>query len=542
MSSAIMPNETAATLDAMFMQRARAHAEKPALYVDGHHVTYAELWSLQLDVQAAIESARCAMARGRIAMLSPKCLDAYAALLAIMASGNVYVPLSPTHPTGQLKAIAHDAGFLAWVVHRSCLPLLAELIDPSDPVVVLVIGDADATPIPMLPKARYIEVVRGNGPLAAQAPRETHNCDLAYLMYTSGSTGVPKGVPVSHANAIALLRALREPLGLTPTDRMTHFPELTFDFSIGEIFPCWDAGACLYVATAGDLRSPAAFVRRHRLTVWSSVPTLAAFVRERAQIRSEPMPMVRLSIFCGEALPHSLAQQWRSLAPATRVLNLYGPTEVTVFATAFEFDGANPPDGDWLPIGWPLDQVKARVVAPDGSPATDGTAGELWLQGPQVFGGYWNTAANQQECLVRDASPDAEPWYRTGDLAAWTAHGLAFHGRIDRQVKVRGYRIELQEIEAVLRRLFPGTELAVVATNGDVQDTARLVAFFARATVNQWDHGDAMRRCAAHLPAYMVPAVVEVLETLPTNHNGKVDLLALTLLAQRRCQQGNMHA
>ena len=109
-------------------------------------------------------------------------------------------------------------------------------------------------------------------------------------------------------------------------------------------------------------------------------------------------------------------------------------------------------------------------------------------------------------------------------------------------MKVRGYRIELQEIEAVLRRLFPGTELAVVATNGDVQDTARLVAFFARATVNQWDHGDAMRRCAAHLPAYMVPAVVEVLETLPTNHNGKVDLLALTLLAQRRCQQGNMHA
>lgn len=533
MSAAVMFSETAMTLDAMFMQRARAHAEKPALHVDGRHVTYAELWSLQLDVLASIESARCAMAGGRIAMLSPKCLDAYAALLAIMASGNVYVPLSPKHPTGRLKAIAHDAGFLAWVVHRSCLPLLAELIDPSDPTVVLVIGDAEATPIPMLPTARFIEVARGNGLSAARAPRETHNCDVAYLMYTSGSTGVPKGVPVSHSNAMALLRALRAPLGLTPMDRMTHFPELTFDFSIGEIFPCWDAGACLYVATTGDLRSPAAFVRRHSLTVWSSVPTLAAFVRERAQIWFEPMPTLRLSVFCGEALAKSLAQLWRSLAPDTRILNLYGPTEVTVFATAFEFDDANPPDGDWLPIGWPLDQVKARVVAPEGDSATDGTVGELWLQGPQVFGGYWNTAANRQDCFVRQAAPDAAPWYRTGDLAAWTAHGLAFHGRVDRQVKVRGYRIELQEIEAVLRRLFPDTELAVVATNDDVQDTARLTAFFGRASLTLCDRGDVMRRCAAHLPAYMVPGVVEILDTLPTNHNGKLDLLALTSLAGR---------
>lgn len=503
-----MPPLDETTLDAWFSHRARMHADRAALHVAGHDVTYAELDARRRRLGAALAGAGLGDARGRIALLSPKCTDAYAALLAIMGSGNVYVPLNPSHPEERLRSISRAADFDAWIVHVDCLALFGKLVEPGDDPIVLQIGTPAAASAASIGRA-----------LARQ-----HGCEVAYLMFTSGTTGVPKGVPVTHANALALLRALREALSLTPADRMTHFPELTFDFSMGEILACWDAGACLYVATASDLRSPSAFVRCHGLTVWSSVPTLAAFARERARLSFETMPSLRLSIFCGEAMATSLAKDWHTLAPVSRILNLYGPTEVTVFATVFDFDPDVPPDMEWLPIGMPLQGVEAQVAGPNDAALNAGEVGELWLSGPQVFPGYWNTSPGQRTCFAFDPHTGAK-WYRTGDRAAWHERwGFVFHGRQDRQTKVRGFRVELQDVEAALRRLLPATELAVVTSSGDIDDDVRLIAFLEKTPSAEELRSCLPRLCAELLPFYMVPSAFELVEGLPLNSNGKINL------------------
>ncbi|AOK32451.1 AMP-binding protein [Burkholderia sp. MSMB175] len=519
------------SLDALFDARAAEYPDSPALHVDGRFVSYAALAGFKERIRATLIDEGLYDARRPIGLLCAKSPAAYAGMLAIMGSGNVYVPLNPGHPIERLRRVVEQAGISKFVVDSASFDLADAMLTGAETAGTVIV--ADATPSAGQPSVspRWLRIVHPTA--AAVSPSAAHGCALAYLMFTSGSTGLPKGVPVAHANVLALLSGLRPLLALKRDDRLTHFAELSFDFSIGEIFPCWDAGACLYVPSQSDLLDPSAFVRRHALTLWSSVPTLAAYVQQLSALGSEPMPTLRLSLFCGEALPTSVARFWHDAAPASRIVNLYGPTEATVFATSYTFDPDRPPQSEWVPIGEPLDTVVARI---DTSAAPDGSTGELLLSGPQVVDRYWGDAIDQSRHFVADSVDERVRWYRTGDFVSRDPrHGYVFHGRADHQVKVRGFRIELQEIEATLRRLLPDQQVAVVAAAGGDEQEMQLVAFCNRL---ERDRDALAALCANDLPVYMVPRIFVPLAPFPVNDNGKIDYLRLKRIACATLSEG----
>lgn len=492
------------TLDACFDEAVARAPERPALCIGASVWTYAELQREKERIADLLRRRQLDGAGRVVGLLCEKNLTAFAGLLGIMASGNTYLPLSPRFPDQRLLQVAYDSQLTGLIADRASTARAAALMGR------LRHGFVIAEP--------GGEVVVDTAPGAAPGDPAQ-----AYLLYTSGSTGAPKGVVVSHANAAAFLQAMACVVQVDATDRFTQFCELAFDFSIGEIFLCWQAGACLYVPSFAELMLPVNFVNRHGLTVWSSVPTVASNLHRLRALRPGTFPSLRLSMFCGEALPTRLAQAWRTAAPASALVNLYGPTEATVFATAYHFDPDQPPDTDIVPLGEPLQGMGVRIAAQSDDPAV----GELLLSGPQVVAGYWRNPGATANAFVRGAGAAADGiWYRTGDLVSRDArHGLLFHGRCDDQVKVRGYRVQLAEIECVLRQLAPGAMLAVVPVSADGGACDHVVAFCSAADC---DLQALLAGCRALLPDYMVPDRIVRMEPLPLTHNGKIDYAHLS--------------
>ena len=330
-------------------------------------------------------------------------------------------------------------------------------------------------------------------------------------------------------------------------DRFTQFSELSFDVSIADIFLCWKAGACLYIPPFAELMSPVEFTARHQLTVWSSVPTLANNVRALGALKPHSLSSLRVSYFCGEALPAALTRQWQEAAPACVIINFYGPTEAAIFSTFYVYDQRSFPAEDIVPLGRPLSGFQSRILHEDSAPEG---VGELLLAGPQVVTGYWNNEAATKKAFVQlpDDEQSGRVWYRTGDRVSLNRQNdFIFHGRCDRQVKMRGYRIELDEVEAVIRRVTDADLVAVIpvyAKDGRCED---IVAFCDNGFATE---DEIKQRCSVFLPAYMVPRRIIRLEEFPRSANGKLDyqLLATYLdgshLAMQQAQKidGTIHA
>jgi amino acid adenylation domain-containing protein len=342
--------------------------------------------------------------------------------------------------------------------------------------------------------------------------------DIAYLLFTSGSTGAPKGVPVTHANVRAFLAANQERYRLTPDDRLTQTFDQTFDLSVFDLFMAWEHGARVCAMEPIEILAPFRYLERNGITVWFSVPSVAAMLRKRGALRPGTMPTLRWSLFCGEALPRATAEAWQAAAPGSAVENLYGPTELTIACTAHRWDPATSPAAcvhDNVPIGRPYPGLHTLVVDEELTPVPDGETGELCVAGPQTTPGYWQAPSITAQ---RWFAHRGRTYYRTGDLVRLRNGEYVCLGRNDQQVKVGGHRVELGEIEAVLRRagaveavavLWPDTDTVGAVVTGAVDPAALTAA------------------CDAALPAYMVPRSVHVVGELPVNGNGKIDRRAV---------------
>lgn len=503
------------TLDSYFDETAQRVPQRPALCIGSAIWTYAELLREKQSVADMLRRQKLGGAGRVVGVLCEKSLAAFAGLLGIMASGNTYLPLSPRFPDQRLLQVAQDADLAGLIVDCRSAPRGTKLIAQLQQGFALSYPEGDV--------------------VAEAGPRDSPgDAALAYLLYTSGSTGTPKGVPVTHGNAAAFLEAMTSVVRFSEGDRFTQFCELAFDFSIGEIFLCWRAGGCLYVPSFPELMMPIEFVSRHRLTVWSSVPTVANNLCRLRALRPGTFPSLRLSMFCGEVLPTSLAKAWLAAAQSSELVNLYGPTEATVFATAYHYDRSNPPKTAAVPLGAPFPGIDIRVARRGNDP----TVGELLLSGPQVVPGYWRNDRATERAFVR-LSDDAcdRLWYCTGDLVSLDArYGLLFHGRCDDQVKVRGHRVQLAEIESVLRQLTQGAMVAAVPAQVDNGTCDSIVVFCSTADC---DEQALLASCRALLPDYMVPSRILRLEPLPLNHNGKIDYGQLSLRAAACRQEGD---
>lgn len=508
-----------ATLASGFLASAERMPERPALVIDGTVVTYDALRRRAAAIAGTLV-AETAAEPPLTAVFASRTADSYAGVLAALFRGHGYLPLDPRFPPARNREILERSGCCAVVVDRASADAARAALDGLRPPLVVVLcaagparGWAPHTAVPVQESAVPPDVAVGE--------------DLpAYLLFTSGSTGRPKGVLVRQRNVRAFLDAVGERYDLDEDDRFSQLFDLTFDLSAFDLFAAWEHGACVHVPPDGARLDPSSYIRSAGLTVWFSVPSAAMFMRRFRTLKPGAFPTLRLSLFCGEALPTALADAWAAAAPNSRVENLYGPTEATIACTAHRFEADE--DGALVPIGTPLGATEARVVDELLRPVRAGEPGELVVAGPQVVDGYFDDEAATARAFVE--LPALGRAYRTGDRVVADGDGtLRFLGRLDTQIKVLGHRVELEEVEAAIARE-AGAEAIAVGWPRTETGAGGLVALVA----GHVDASALRAGLAARLPEYMIPREIRVVDELPKNANGKRDRRAAEALLEER--------
>ena len=514
--------------------RAAAAGPETVAVVDGDaELSYAEL-ALQAGQLAQLLRACGAGPGQRVGVQLDKSTESVVAIYAVLASGAAYVPLDPDAPTARSALVLRDCGVRLLVSDPAKAPEWPGLLDAGAPLdAVVVPGAATASMVDAPAELRILAAdAIEQQPPTPPTPGPAQS-DLAYVLYTSGSTGRPKGIGLTHSNALAFVDWAVSEFELVARDRLSSHAPFHFDLSIFDLFATAHAGATVVLVpplAAAFPRDLVHFMNRERITVWYSVPWVLIQLATRGGLEVGALPNLRLVLFAGEAFPVRPLRQLMSLAPRTRFINLYGPTECNV-CTWHEV-GELPEAAVNIPIGQPISGVET-VVARNGRRVAPGEVGELFVRGPTVMQGYWGDPDRTARALVADplGRGGSEHWLRTGDLTEILADGsLLFRGRRDGQVKHRGHRVELGDVEAA------------VATNGDVADCAavvtadrrvgtRLVAYVVRAA--PVDVAAIKQTCADLLPRYMRPDHIEFVAALPRTPTGKTDRRALQAMTGR---------
>ncbi|HEX7480754.1 MAG TPA: Pls/PosA family non-ribosomal peptide synthetase [Polyangiales bacterium] len=488
-------------LHEVFEAAATAHHGRVAVQSEMACFTYGEL-----DARAnrlAHYLRRRGVHRGdHVALLLPRGIDLYAAMLAILKAGAAYVPLDSQWPAERIAAVLADC--------RARL-LVTVSDQPADlrahvPCMALCL-DTEATEIRSEPDTRLGRALTG-----------VQSTDPCYAIFTSGSTGRPKGVSISHQSCVHFVDAEKDVFDVQPSDRVFQGFSIAFDASVEEIWLAFRSGAALVVGSASELRNGPqlpALLSRRGVTVLSTVPTLVSTFQD-------DVPSLRLLILGGEACPADLAARWARTG--RRIVNTYGPTEATVVATYAELLPGRP-----VRIGRPLPGYSVLILDDQLREVPQGQAGELCIAGVGVALGYLGQPELTAQKFVRNPYAreiNTHRLYRTGDLARLDADGeLEFLGRADEQVKLRGFRVELGEIEAVLREHPCVLTVAVAVHRQGVVDT--LVAHVSPREGRAFDEPSLRAHASQRLPSYMVPQVLQPIEQLPRLVSGKVDKKSL---------------
>ena len=388
--------------------------------------------------------------------------------------------------------------------------------------------EAASDPAPGAAMVPWTAVAGESGePLAQDRAIET---DLAYILYTSGSTGTPKGVMISHRNSLTFVDWAAAAAGLSEQDRVCSPAPLTFDLSVFDIFATCRAAACLTVLPEGAATFPvsiARFLEAERISVWYSVPSVLTLLACYGNLRQFDLSELRTVIFAGEVFPPKHLARLIAELPHPRYLNWYGPTETNV-CTAFEVPGWA--DAQPAPIGKACANTEVFAVTSEGRRVSrPGEEGELYVRGPSLMRGYWGQPAKTSEALVRNPfRPEYDEFaYRTGDLVTLEPSGnYIFLGRRDSMAKIRGYRVELGEVEATLYR-HPAIREAAVLPVPDELLGSRLRAVVTADSGSNLTRESVLDHCRRWLPSYMVPDIVEFREEIPRTSTGKVDRAGL---------------
>jgi len=513
--------------------QAERRPDAGALVLGETRVSYGELEAASNRLARLLGAVGCRPGE-RVALLLPKSPTAVISLLGVLKAGGIYVPVDPANPAARVAAIFASCEPRIVLVAGAAARSLAELSVAGRPAPRYRIGCMDersACDLPVRP-----DFVLSDLAAFPARPRDPPPaaCAAAHILFTSGSTGVPKGVVIRHSGVIRFVEWANGYFGPTPGDRHSGHSPLHFDLSTYDVFGTLAAGAELHLVPPEVNLLPhklAQFVRASRLTQWFSVPSVLTHMAKSGAVGHGDFATLRRVLWCGEAFPTPALRHWMQRVPHASFTNLYGPTETTIASSYYTMPACPVDDGASVPIGHPCAGEVLRVLDEAGEPVPPGEIGELYIGGEGVSAGYWRDPERTRAAFGR--APGGKPGgrlYRTGDLASVSPDGLTFfHGRADTQIKARGYRIELGEIEGALLALDEIAEGAVVGvpTDGFAGTTiccAYVPAGRARGAVTP---GELRRRLAARLPPYMLPARWLALDRLPRNANGKIGLREL---------------
>jgi amino acid adenylation domain-containing protein len=523
-----------------FLQSSRKFPEREALVVDNFVFTYRQLSQMAALFKKVICTSRVKDEKliGVFAYRKPA---AYAGVLAILASGCGYVPLNPELPTERSLKALNLSRISTVIVSLECKSAFDELLKSIKIKMLFVLVGMDVNSyINEYPMHHFIGIDDLSSGKEELEIEPVSKDDIAYLLFTSGSTGDPKGVPVSHHNVRSYVEFITGRYDINEHDRCSQMHDMTFDFSIHDIYPTWEKGACLCVASKQDKLLPVNYIQRNKISLWACVPSIVVLIEKYGRLQPNIFPDIRLTFFCGEALYATVAEKWQSAASASKIVNLYGPTETTMAISYYEWDqtiSLSQSINGIVPIGHIFAGQKARVILDNGQIAKEGEVGELCLSGSQVTKGYWNNPNQTAAQYVHFADTGDTLWYKTGDLVQKDIQGCFYYmGRVDNQIKVLGNRVELGEIEKILREA-SGVELAVCIPWPVNQGNADgLIAFVCESKTSD---KQILEYCREKLPKYMVPTAIYFIKDMPMNNNGKIDRLQLKELMKVGLQEQN---
>jgi amino acid adenylation domain-containing protein len=503
---------------ALASERFPAHT---ALVMDGERMSYEEL------ERASNRLARMLIEQGltrgdRVCLLQPKCPAAIVSMLATLKAGGVYVPVDISSPAVRVQRILDVAEPRIVLEAPQAAKLAGQLRIEEGVRLAPEAADLQADDLPPPP-------IQSN----------TAPGDAAHILFTSGSTGAPKGVVITHAMVSAFLDWALPYFGPKPGDRISGHPPLHFDLSTFDIYGTLSSGAELHLVGPGALLPAhlAKFIRESELTQWFSVPSTFAYMVKGNAIEQDDFPSLERVVWCGEVLAPAVLAHWMKRVKQPSYTNLYGPTEATIASSYFTVKETPRDTSVPIPIGEPCGGEEIVVLDEHLQAVPAGETGELCIAGAGLSPGYWRDEEKTKAAFTTQPAT-GERVYRTGDLGRKDAQGiLHYTGRVDSQIKSRGYRIELGEIETALSAIDGVGECAVVAVPSDgFEGTAICCAWSAKPDA-ELDPPQLRKALSEALPSYMLPAKWLHLPELPRNLAGKIDRKGLK---DRFAEAGNV--
>lgn len=513
----------------LLRRSAELYPDRTAVEDGERNVTYAEL-EVRSNQMAALLLELGVNRGDRVGLFLDKSIESVIGIYAALKSGCAYVPLDARAPAARLAYIARDCDLRVVVSSVERARSLGGWVALGASLETVIVANALAVDPQNAPDRISIRTARDVERQDRSLPSvEGIDQDLAQILYTSGSTGAPKGVMLSHLNALTFVKWAIERFEVVAQDRLSSHAPFHFDLSIFDLFAAAGAGAAVVLVPPELAIFPMQvkeFIAERRLTITYAVPSLLSMLTLRAGLKPGDLPDLRTVLFAGEVFPTRFLRRLMELLPHAAFFNLYGPTETNV-CTYYPVAHISADQTEAIPIGRAIPGVEVFAVTDDGRLAAPGEVGELYVRGTTVMRGYWSDEERTERSLVRDPLREGrtDPAYRTGDLVRQELDGdYRLLGRRDHQIKSRGYRIELGDIESALYAHPAVVECAVVAFPDPIV-TNRITAFVV--ALGRVSQRDLIGFCGERIPHYMIPEQIELVPALPKTSTGKVDRQAL---------------
>ncbi len=477
--------------------------ERNAYCINGVFYKYLDFANSISRIRKAIE-VNVAEVEKNIGLVANDDLETYAAIIALWFEGKAYVPLSPEIPKDRNENVINQA-FIKTIIDSSEEPLFTEY--------------------------NLIKSKKLNDTPINLSPKEVANYELVYILFTSGTTGQPKGVPITRANLTGFIAAFwAMGFSIDESDRCLQMFELTFDLSVMSYLVPLLRGACIYTIPKDQIKYSYIYelMEDQKLTVALMVPSILQYLRP--YFTEIKLPDMRYSLFCGEALPLDITEEWSRCLPNAKVLNVYGPTEDTIFCTHYTFNNttANKSHNGVLSIGKAMEGSMTIIVDENNTVLPFGNIGQLCLGGVQLTPGYWyNEEKNKEAFFFINYNGKPERFYKTGDLCQSDEEGdIEYIGRLDYQVKVQGFRVELSEIEFHVKAFLEKINVVAIANEDAIGNTE--IGLIIESL--KFDTASLQEYMKTKMPSYMLPRQIAFVEVFPLNTNGKTDRKKLGLM------------
>jgi amino acid adenylation domain-containing protein len=521
------------SLSELVFEKANNYALKEAISVRGRRITYQELNVRALNIAAALLELG---AKGEaIGLVGQRKASSYFGVVGALFAGCHYTPINPKYSEARLLSILRDAKIRFLIGDKVDLEMLVPVLSHKDAPLIEAI---------ILPEGRAPQGKKWQDESSLQkltpikSPVNVASEHLAYLLYTSGSTGVPKGVQVAHSNVLAFLRGMSQMYRLDPGFRASQTFDFSFDPSVSDMFFTWTHGGVLCILPEEEMLLPHEYIRREGITFWNSVPSIASFMNKMGHLTPGSFPDLRYSMFCGEQFPKYIANAWQKAAPNSTIENLYGPTEATIYISRHVYTVGGKEKSfknSIIPIGQAFPEHEFALIDETDNKLSGSEIGEIVFKGQQITKGYLNDQAKTDSVFVTfDWDPGDDKWYKTGDIGFCNVDGdLECIGRRDNQIKLGGRRIEIGEIEAVLASFPMIEDVVVVPLRDESHITVGCVAFTQNEVTKQ-EQNLIRQESIKLIERIFFPKKIMTIDIFPLTTSGKIDRKALALLAKNK--------